>query len=259
MATEVITFAELRQSISRRPPWYDLLALGTLDSATSSTAVDADEFTFTADNALNGAWIHVFEGFGLNQERYINDFTASSDTAAVEPNWTTTPDATSKYEIHRKARVADYNEAIKAALRIDRRYHTIQVLDDSLTGVASQREYVLPPGFAYIHEIAYLPAANLLTNEVKLDPWDWEYLYNGKLRFRHVIPATAAIRIKGTKYSVIPVNDDDILGVNIELITLYVLSILDVGNHDRWASEHIKYRDDLAVDYPANSVPIELQ
>ena len=258
MTFEQVTFSDLRKIISDSPPWNDLLAEGTLDSAGSGTAVDADEFTYTSDDALNGAWIYLNGGVGAGQERYISDFTASSDTASVVPNWTTTPGATSTYEVHRKARVAQYNRAIKRGLRSDRNFHQVRAMDSSLLGVERQREYALPGNFAHLHSIQYIRESDYDVSAVTMDPWDWEALPNGMIRFKYPIPINAQIRFHGMKFPDIPDEDDDILQVNVELITLYALSVLDTTNHTERYMEYIRFRDDLNLTMPENSVPVSV-
>jgi hypothetical protein len=54
-----------------------------------------------ADDIINGAFIYIYAGTGAGQSRVIDDFTGSTDTVSVSPNWTTTPDNTSGYIIFR--------------------------------------------------------------------------------------------------------------------------------------------------------------
>ena len=73
---------------------------GTLIAATSTTAQLPAARTF-ADDALNGNTINIISGTGIGQSRVITDYTliTPADTCTVTPAWTTTPNATSGYEI----------------------------------------------------------------------------------------------------------------------------------------------------------------
>jgi hypothetical protein len=73
---------------------------GTLQSATASGAVLRAPLSL-ADDIINGAFIYIYAGTGAGQSRVIDDFTGSTDTVSVSPNWTTTPDNTSGYIIFR--------------------------------------------------------------------------------------------------------------------------------------------------------------
>jgi hypothetical protein len=73
---------------------------GTATSATSSTLVDTAKRK-EADNYWKGGRIRTLAGTGPNQERIVSSNTQSSGTISVTPNWTTTPDSTTTYQIER--------------------------------------------------------------------------------------------------------------------------------------------------------------
>ena len=74
------------------------LASGTAQSGTASTIVLAASAAF-ADNELNGNIVKITSGTGGGQSRLILSNTNADDTCNITPNWVTTPDATSVYEI----------------------------------------------------------------------------------------------------------------------------------------------------------------
>ena len=74
------------------------LASGTAQGGTSSTIQLAAGETFS-DNELNGNVVNIHTGTGAGQSRVITSYTGATDTATVTPNWTTTPDNTSQYEV----------------------------------------------------------------------------------------------------------------------------------------------------------------
>lgn len=74
------------------------LASGTAQVSAAGTLVLAASSTF-ANDELNGNVARIVGGTGVGQARIITDYVGATDTATVTPNWITTPDATSVYEI----------------------------------------------------------------------------------------------------------------------------------------------------------------
>lgn len=74
------------------------LASGTAQGGTASTIQLATGETF-ADDELNGNVVKITSGTGAGQSRLITDYTGSTDTATVSPNWTTNPSSDSVYEV----------------------------------------------------------------------------------------------------------------------------------------------------------------
>lgn len=77
-------------------PALGIIENGTAQSATSSTLV-LRSATSIADDLVNNAILEITGGTGAGQVRVIVDWVSSSDTATVNPSWTTTPDNTSTY------------------------------------------------------------------------------------------------------------------------------------------------------------------
>lgn len=71
---------------------------GTATSATTSTLVDTANLK-QSDDYWNGGKVEILAGTGVNQVRDISDFTQSTSTLIVSPNWVTTPDSTSVYRV----------------------------------------------------------------------------------------------------------------------------------------------------------------
>ena len=85
------------------------LGSGTAQGGTSTTIQLAAASTF-ADDELIGNMVKITSGTGAGQSRQITDHVSSTDTSSVDRAWTTTPDATSVYEIvegHLPETVAD--------------------------------------------------------------------------------------------------------------------------------------------------------
>lgn len=74
----------------------DSLATGTVVSATSTTTL-LDSGSVATANYYVGSRLRIISGTGANQERIIEDYTATR--LATHAEWSTTPDATSVYTI----------------------------------------------------------------------------------------------------------------------------------------------------------------
>ena len=119
----------LRREIAQRIG--DLIVEGTATAGAATTMTDTVNLLFTDNTDLVGAFVFIHTGTGIGQERPVTAFTASSDQVTV-PTWTTNPDSTSQYEIHRRHPVAEYNRAIDAALRASRLLQVSAIHDRSL-------------------------------------------------------------------------------------------------------------------------------
>lgn len=97
--------------------WLGIIDQGTAQSATASTLVLRAAAAF-ANDELNGAVIVITGGStGVGQCRMITDYVSASDTATIEPNWTTTPTGTITYRIYPSSFITTGDAAaIRAAL-----------------------------------------------------------------------------------------------------------------------------------------------
>lgn len=77
-------------------PIFGILDWGTAQASASGTLVHRSALNL-ADDIPNGSTEFVYAGTGAGQTRVLHDFTNSTDTANVAPNWTTTPSTDSLY------------------------------------------------------------------------------------------------------------------------------------------------------------------
>lgn len=74
---------------------------GTAASATASTLeLQSSHGHSSIDNVYSGMLLEIYSGTGRSQHREISSYAASTRTVTVSPDWTATPDATSKYTIY---------------------------------------------------------------------------------------------------------------------------------------------------------------
>lgn len=67
--------------------------------AGSSSTIQLWQGESYTDDQINGYQLHIYKGTGAGQVRTVSDYVAATDTATVSVNWTTTPDATSRYQV----------------------------------------------------------------------------------------------------------------------------------------------------------------
>jgi hypothetical protein len=96
---------------------FGILATGTLQSATATTAVLAAALSYS-DDIINGATLVITGETGAGQRRIITDYVGATNTATVD-TWTTTPDNTSTYNIYGSAAGASLSDMATAILDAD--------------------------------------------------------------------------------------------------------------------------------------------
>lgn len=72
---------------------------GTMQAGSSATTAVLRSATSFADDLVNNSFIYIRSGTGAGQARFITNWDNTSDTATVDPPWTTTPDNTSVYAV----------------------------------------------------------------------------------------------------------------------------------------------------------------
>jgi hypothetical protein len=141
---------ELRHRIAAR--LGDLKLLGVATSATASTLVDSG-LTYLDDDQFNRMHLYIYGGTGADQARVITDFVSSTGTFTPNTNWTSTPDSTSRYEVHQLFSVEEYNRAINEAIDCAAWYSLVTVLDETISQTTNTYEYQLPQELVYLQEV----------------------------------------------------------------------------------------------------------
>jgi hypothetical protein len=81
----------------------------TVASSTSSTLV-LDASASAADDTYNNLVVEILTGLGSGQARLITDYTGSSKTANISPDWHTAPDSTSEFTVHQNSGICQVND-----------------------------------------------------------------------------------------------------------------------------------------------------
>jgi len=79
--------------------WNNIIDQGTAQSVTGSTIVLRAAAAFADDELIGNLVLITSATTGAGQVRRITDYVSTTDTATVEPNWTTNPTGTIVYKI----------------------------------------------------------------------------------------------------------------------------------------------------------------
>lgn len=121
MAIESVTRRTVRSLVSRTV--NDRIVEGTATAGGAATLDDTAKLLHD-DDAFNGMEIYIHTGTSSGDARRVTDFDGTTnDRVTVASNWSSTPDTTSQYEIHKRFTVESYNEAIDSAMRATRWSH----------------------------------------------------------------------------------------------------------------------------------------
>lgn len=121
MAIETVTRRTVRSLVARTV--NDRIVEGTATAGGASTLDDTAKLLHD-DDAFNGMEIYIHTGTSSGDARRVTDFDGTTnDRITVASAWSSTPDTTSQYEIHKRFTVAEYNEAIDSAIRATRWSH----------------------------------------------------------------------------------------------------------------------------------------
>ena len=154
--------------------------LGTATAATSTSLTDTKQ-RVEGDGYWDGADLKVYAGTGAGQARPVTAFLNSANRFTF-PSMTTTPDATSLYELHQLLSAAEYDRYIVQALRMLTRTRKLLQwkLDTSLAWVTDQRDYIVPTGFVAIQQVEVATVANPGSDDYeKLPAESWSVRRDG--------------------------------------------------------------------------------
>jgi hypothetical protein len=143
----VFTLTELIHEIARK---VDDLRVGQAQSASTTTLVDLN--AGGANDDYTGWELYIYAGTGRGQTRKVLDYVASTGTFTVS-TWATTPDSTSKYELHHDWTREEYKSAINTVIAEVGHDALISMVDETLTQVTNTYEYTIPAGFHYLAQV----------------------------------------------------------------------------------------------------------
>ncbi|RJQ55626.1 MAG: hypothetical protein C4521_01805, partial [Actinobacteria bacterium] len=187
------TFKEIRQALGHLLSEFSPYAFATGTATGGALTYLEDEKLKRVPNDPNlfkGGQIHIVDGTGAGQGRYISAFAQSTGRVTPQPDWTTAPDNTSEYEIYYKFNKEQIENAIKLAL-MDAS-HDALVASMSVWAIKEddRQEYDLPTSLSWVSGIDY----------VTVDP-DIYFLpqRNSHVTFTGVFPVTSVRQdFKGT-------------------------------------------------------------
>ena len=127
---------EIRQDLAIGVGDWDTLYTASSTFGTANTIICAAAAGWGDNYFLN--WeIYVFSGITSGDSRRVTGYTSSNGAFTVDRNWTTTPTATSQFELHKSRSgwptVAVYNTAIKYAIQRVQRKALADLIDGDKT------------------------------------------------------------------------------------------------------------------------------
>lgn len=220
---------ELRHKLARM---LGDLRLGVSTGSNTSTTLK-DTGVVEGDNDWRGAWLAVYAGTSRGDERQVTSFTQTGGIFTAGTAWTSTPDTTSRYEVHRRWSVADYNSAINDAVQEAANEYLLPITDESVTVTDTQDyEYAIPAPFYAVSEVWWeetsqsAPVWQRLSNQKQ----QWRVLTGrGILRLPAPPSTTTRLRLLGQAQPTALGFDDDVVTVPADYLRYKAAALLLAG------------------------------
>ena len=194
------------------------LPLLSVAAAGSTTTLRDDSGLVEPDDDWEGAYIKIYAGPGLGQERVVASF--ASHTLTVATAWGTPPASGSYYEMHRTWRAADYDRFIKMAYRARRKRILLPMTYGSLVMIADQYEYDAPTGMVALNEVWKEDDDDDFSHiipmrDLRVDRAAKKLIFDKTAaNYAGYIEGSRRLRLVGQKYDTIPTDDDDEFAIN---------------------------------------------
>ena len=135
----------------------DILAKGTATSSVGSTLI-SNSLLHPNVNQIKGKSVYMYEGACAGDSRTIINFVPGSNMALIEPNWSSTPNSTSKFLVFNHFEAEDYYNAVNRAMGKAKMIHLLDMVGTT-TIVGTQYEYSVPSGMEYISSLRIVPTS----------------------------------------------------------------------------------------------------
>jgi hypothetical protein len=220
----------LRHSIARM---LGDLRIGVSTGSNTSTTLK-DTGLVEGDNDWRGAWLYIYAGLGRTEERQLTSSTQTGGVLTHGTAWTTTPDTTSRYELHRRWSVADYNGAINDALGEISNDYLLPITDESLTiSSTTTYEYQIPAPFYSVHDVWWEDTSQTypVWSPLSTQRGEWRVLGGGRglLRIPHPPSTTTRLRLVGQAQPTALITDDDFVTVPVDFLRYTAAALLLAG------------------------------
>lgn len=220
----------LRHSIARM---LGDLRIGVSTGSNTSTTLK-DTGLIEGDNDWRGAWLYIYAGLGRTEERMVTSFTQTGGVLTHGTAWVQTPDATSRYELHRRWSVADYNGAINDALSEISNDYLLPITDESLLVTSTTTyEYQIPAPFYSVHDVWWQDTSQSypVWSPLSTQRGEWRVLGGGRgvLRIPHPPSTSTRLRLVGQAQPTGLVTDDDFVTVPVDFLRYKAAALLLAG------------------------------
>jgi hypothetical protein len=267
MSYEQITRRNLRSQVSKEAG--DNYGDGTATGGDTTSLIDTAGLHALNVDDYKGVWAYIHKGTAIGRESWCSTSTAVTGDLTLVTGTAISTD--SEYELHRRWRFLDWNNSIARAMRTDRLKQLLPMLDRTiLVTTSGTREYTIPAGTRSLHKVGYLTDNDITNEETPVPLGGWEINTGSTGAIERVIrftgdeipPESASLVLHGMKFPEIPIEDNQIIQVNIELLTLHMLwqyarrfkSRLDAREA---RDEYAAFSAEASVSVPENSRIVE--
>lgn len=136
----------------------DIIVEGQVASA-NGTMIDSLDFIHPESAQLKGYQMYVYQGGGLNQARTITDYNVGSHQSFNQRAWTTVPSTDAYFLVLRNFKKEDYDNFVDRSLGIAK-LSFLQDMVGTLNLVATQYEYPIPSGMAFVTDLRLVPSGH---------------------------------------------------------------------------------------------------
>lgn len=168
--------------------------------------------SYFPDKHWNGAYIYIYEGTGAGQERKVINQVGGVFT--VNYAWTTLPDVTSRFEIHKQYSTDKITQSIKRAQQSVKNRCWLPYTDAGQV-MTSAVSYTIPALYVYIDTVY---SVDSLGNRVELFDWYIDRA-NRKIVLKSPVDGNTLV-LQGSKRVPDLVDDSSTIELNIDYLIL---------------------------------------
>lgn len=183
------TLAQIRLRVARE--LGGLLYRGQAAAGSTATAIVDPALVWGGDGQYAGGFLVPTSGQFLGQSRRITDSDASSTTLTVAPAWIAPLAVGDRYVVLADD-PATIDDAINDGIRSIGAWARLLRTDESLTTIAGQAEYPVPPGFTGLCEVRIGTADD---DWLSIPTAEWEMVPGGHFRLS-IAPASNDLPIQ---------------------------------------------------------------
>ena len=248
---------------------------GTAITATANTLTDAKNLLMPNADDIKGFPIYIWKGIDIGDDVIIGNFDATNHKLTAAVNFVATPTNTSQYIVLLPEwRVADFKDAINAAIRFASKSQLVPKVDETTTLATNTYEYTVPTGFAIISRLIRESGsiANVFSVVIPNHIWYINQAATRQICFYEHLSNPGAynadrLRIEGFQFPSEMTNDTGSSQLDLAYLKAYAcMTLLQSKLHKyperanefaSWAREAYGLGERLTTPIPPDSVQVE--